>query len=157
MAAHVGVIILPLQWALRSFSKIICGEKSSSSLGTGFTTFAKCKENQPLFHAVTTSTDTLNYLRPEVYYGQTAGQDLTVERTPVANEGHCVRVASCFLSSTLLFHEGLKWFYQINTIWRAVKKVNVSVSRPFLLSRSVSSYRQLHKLQVTLLKLDAVD
>lgn len=35
------------------------GEKSSSSLGTGFTTFAKCKEIQPLFHAVTTSTDTL--------------------------------------------------------------------------------------------------
>lgn len=71
MAANVSVIILPLQWVLRSSSKLILkmnGENSNSSQDTGFNTSAKsAKENQPSFHAVTTSTDTCNYLKPEVY------------------------------------------------------------------------------------------
>lgn len=108
---------------LRSSSKLILkmnGENSNSSQETGFNTFAKStKANQPSFHAVTTSTDTCNHLKPEVYYSPIAGQELT--RMPVADEGHCMEVASCFLSSSLLLHKGLKRSYQINTIWRAVK------------------------------------
>lgn len=72
MAAYVDVIILPLQWLFRSSSKLIWkkmnGENRKSSQDTHFHTFAKStKENQPSFQAATTSTDTWNYLKPEVY------------------------------------------------------------------------------------------
>lgn len=44
------------------------GENNKSSEDTGFHTFAKStEENQTSFHAVKTSTDTWNYLKPDVY------------------------------------------------------------------------------------------
>ncbi len=71
MATNVSAIILPLQLVLRSSSKLILkmnGENSNSSQETGFNTSAKStKENQQSFHVGTTSTDTCNYLKPEVY------------------------------------------------------------------------------------------
>lgn len=139
MAANVCVIILPLQWVLRSSSKLILkmnGENCNSSQETGFHTFAKSTRKishlfmlwqLPLILVTIWSLKSIR-ARLRARISQWKGRQWLMKAT--AGE-----VASCFLSSSLLFHKGLKRFYQINTIRRAAKKAKASVSRAVLLGR----------------------